>query len=41
VKAETAPDAVKAGVNILATASYFFGAANPKDAVKFLKNLKG
>jgi ribulose-phosphate 3-epimerase len=40
VKAETAPEAVKAGANILATASYFFGAPNSKEAVKFLKALK-
>ena len=35
----TAPEAVKAGANILATASFFFGADKPKDAVKFLKSL--
>jgi ribulose-phosphate 3-epimerase len=35
----TAPEAVKAGANILATASYFFGADNPKDIVKKLKSL--
>ncbi len=40
VNAETAPSAVKAGVNILATASYFFGAKDSMSAVKFLKNLK-
>ena len=40
INAETAPLAVKAGVNILATASYFFGAKNPKAAVTFLRNLK-
>ena len=39
VKAETAPQAVQAGVNILATASYFFGAKNPKGAVDYLKAL--
>ena len=36
----TAPEAVKSGANILATASYFFGSDNPKKAVQFLKTLK-
>jgi ribulose-phosphate 3-epimerase len=35
----TAPRAVKAGANMLATASYFFGSANPKAAVRYLKSL--
>ena len=35
----TAPEAVKAGVNILATASYFFGSPDPKGLVKHLKSL--
>lgn len=35
----TAPEAVKAGANILATASYFFGSDKPKDVVKYLKGL--
>lgn len=35
----TAPEAVKAGANILATASYFFGAEKPKEVVKYLKGL--
>ena len=39
VNGETAPLAVKAGANMLATASYFFNSANPKETVKFLKNL--
>lgn len=39
VNAQTAPEAVKAGVNILATASYLFGADDPKKEVDFLKNL--
>ncbi|VAX37855.1 Ribulose-phosphate 3-epimerase [hydrothermal vent metagenome] len=39
IKAETALEAVKAGANILATASYFFGSKNPKEAVVYLKNL--
>lgn len=39
VNAETAPKAVAAGANILATASYFFGAKNQREAVKYLKNL--
>lgn len=37
----TAPEAVKAGANILATASYFFGADKPKDVIKYLKALGG
>lgn len=40
IKEETAPLAVKAGANVLATASYFFGAQNPSQIVQFLKNLK-
>ena len=36
----TAPEAVKAGANILATASYFFGADKPKEVVEQLKVLK-
>jgi ribulose-phosphate 3-epimerase len=39
INAETAPLAVKAGANILATASYFFGAADRKKAVEALKSL--
>ncbi len=39
VNGETSPLAVKAGANMLATASYFFGSANPKETVKFLKSL--
>jgi len=35
----TSPEAVKAGVNILATASYFFNSENPKETVKALKAL--
>jgi len=35
----TAPEVVKAGANILATASYFFGSSKPKDVVKQLKKL--
>ena len=35
----TAPEAVKAGANILATASYFFGSQRPKELVKQLKDL--
>jgi ribulose-phosphate 3-epimerase len=34
---KTAPEAVKAGANILVTASYFFGAKDPKKAVEMLK----
>ena len=40
INAQTAPLAVKAGANILATASYFFGAADPTEAVRYLKALK-
>jgi len=39
IKADTAPQAVEAGVNILATASYLFGAEDPGQAVKYLKSL--
>ncbi len=41
INATTAPEAVKAGANILATASYFFGAVRPKEIVQFLKRLGG
>jgi len=40
VNASTAPQAVQAGANILATASYFFGSENPKKAVENFKSLK-
>ncbi len=40
INALTAPEAVKAGANILATASYFFGAEKPKDVVKSLQALQ-
>ena len=36
----TAKDAVSAGANILATASYFFGSPDPKAIVRYLKSLK-
>jgi len=39
INESTAPEAVKAGVNILATASYFFGSENPKKTVQYLKSL--
>lgn len=39
VNATTAPEAVKAGANILATASYFFGAPKPQEVVRYLKGL--
>ncbi len=39
INAETAPEAVKAGANVLATASYFFSSKNPAEVVRFLKNL--
>lgn len=35
----TAPEAVKAGVNVLANASYFFGSEKPKEVVKYLKSI--
>lgn len=40
VNQATAPQAVEAGVNILATASYFFGAENPQEVVQYLKSLR-
>jgi len=40
VNESTAPAAVQAGVNILATASYFFGSKEPKRSVEYLKSLK-
>ena len=40
VNESTAPAAVQAGVNILATASYFFGSNEPKKTVEYLKSLK-
>jgi len=39
INEQTAPLAVKSGVNILATASYFFGSNNPKEVVTYLKQL--
>ncbi|HPN88981.1 MAG TPA: ribulose-phosphate 3-epimerase [Candidatus Omnitrophota bacterium] len=39
INKETAPEVVKAGANLLATASYFFGSADFKQAVKYLKTL--
>jgi len=40
LNAETSPEVIKAGANVLATASYFFWADNPKDVVRNLKNLR-
>jgi len=40
VNESTAPQAVKAGVNVLATASYLFGSQDPSKAVQYLKSLK-
>ena len=37
----TAPEAVKAGANILATASYFFSSDKPKETIQYLRNLGG
>jgi len=39
INEETAPEAVKAGANILATASYFFKSPDPANLVKKLKSL--
>ena len=39
VNKETAPQAVAAGANVLATARYFFGATDPKVTVEYLKSL--
>jgi ribulose-phosphate 3-epimerase len=39
VNALTAPAAVKAGANILATASFFFNSHNPREAVRSLKEM--
>ena len=40
INASTAPSAVEAGANILATASYFFGTKDQKEAIESLKSLK-
>lgn len=40
INAQTAAEAIKAGANVLATASYFFGTNNPKGLVRSLKSLK-
>lgn len=40
INIETAPLVVSAGANILVTASYFFSAKNPKEAVRGLKSLR-
>lgn len=39
INAQTAPEAVKAGANILITASYFFSSPSPAQAVHGLKSL--
>lgn len=39
LNSETSPLAVKAGANIIATASYFFGAQDKKEVVRYLKSL--
>ena len=41
INKETAREAVQAGVNILVTASYFFGSSNRKEAAQFLKDCSG
>lgn len=40
INAGTAPQVVKAGANVLATASYFFSAPNPRELVQGLKGLR-
>ncbi|HQP10671.1 MAG TPA: ribulose-phosphate 3-epimerase, partial [Candidatus Omnitrophota bacterium] len=40
INRETAPQAVAAGASVLATASYFFGAPDLKEAVRYLKSLR-
>jgi len=40
INQRTAPEAVKAGASILATASYFFGSDKPRDLVRELKELR-
>lgn len=40
INAETSPLVVKAGANVLATASYFFGAKDKKAVVSYLKTLR-
>ena len=39
INESTAVEAVKAGANILATASYFFGSKDPQGIVQYLKSL--
>jgi len=39
VNADTAQSVIDAGANVLATASYFFGAQDPSQAVKYFKSL--
>jgi len=36
----SAPEAVKAGADVLITASYFYGSKKPKDTVRYLKGLR-
>ena len=40
VNAQTAPLAVEAGINVLDTASHFFGATDQKAIIDHLKGLK-
>jgi ribulose-phosphate 3-epimerase len=40
INAQTAPEVINAGAQLLITGSYFYSAANPKKAVDLLKNLK-
>ncbi len=40
MNASSVPEALKAGVNIFATASYLFGSQNPGETVQHLKSLK-
>jgi ribulose-phosphate 3-epimerase len=40
INAQTAPEAIKAGARVLTTGSYFYSAANPKEALNLLKHFK-
>lgn len=40
IQETTAPEAVKAGADVLITASYFYGSKKPRDTVKYLKDLR-
>jgi ribulose-phosphate 3-epimerase len=40
INAQTAPEAINSGANLLITGSYFYSAANPNEAVNLLKHSK-